>query len=151
MMRCKLGFALLLSWLLSNSYAQDSHQSLEACLDDNHSSGWHIIANENACYIQEYQRQLADIHQQMSSIYQQILSLPMHKNKQASGSIAQMHKDWQQYRDNKCRLFTALELPFRRVQQSYCQLETTKSYLAEQQKLLQELQQTLADDTELTK
>ncbi len=120
--------------------------TLQACLDDNQSSGWHRIVNENDCYIQDYQHQLGDIHQKITAAYQALLALPMHKGKQATGSLKQMDKAWQQYRDHKCQLFQALQLPFRGAQQSNCELETTKSYLEEQKKLLQEIQGTLADD-----
>ncbi len=125
--------------------------NLQACLDDNHSSGWHRIANENSCYIQDYQRQIINIHQQIDKAYQELLTLPMHKDKQATGSLKKMHGAWQQYRDNKCQLFQALASPFRRAQQSNCERETMKNYLEEQQKLLQEIKGTLADDKSFSK
>ncbi len=130
-----------------NTSSEDSvSPALQACLDDNKSSGWHRIVNANDCEIQDYQRQLIKIHQQIDGAYRALLTLPMHKGKQATGSLKKMDKAWQQYRDHKCQLFQALQLPFRRAQQSNCELETTKNYLEEQKKLLQEIQGTLADD-----
>ncbi len=140
---------LVLFVTFSTANAKSISQALRTCLNDNKSSGWHIIANENICYTQEYQRQIKKTHRLIKKIYQQILALPMHKNKQATGSLSQMDTAWQKYRDNKCRLFQALELPFHRTQQSDCERETTKNYLVEQQKFLQELKRTLADDKKL--
>ncbi len=133
----------------NTAHADNISATLQACLDDNKSSGWHIIANENLCYEQDYQRQIKQTQRQISHAYQQLLALPMHQNKQATGSIKQMDKAWQDYRDNKCQLLQALALPFRRTQQSTCELETTKNYLEEQKQLLQEIKETLQMDKEL--
>ncbi len=119
---------------------------MQTCLDNIQASDWDVTADKNSCHTKEYLKQLPNIHKKIRYTYQRLLDFNKIKDKQATVAIEAMDKAWQQYRDNKCQLFQALSIPFRRTEKTRCELETTKNYLAEQKALLQAIQTSLADN-----